>query len=282
MKNFFKLATIGLSSLMLTGCFNLSTSDANEEVVLVAKPWLFGNILPGHEGIYEEPLTNGSTWVAWSTSEYPYIMTPISYTEPFADIISSDNVPMDISATAVISIVRGNSPELHQKFGRHWYANKVQKHFNMLVRNFVRSQKHKSLMNDRTTIEEGQKKLFSELTSYITTQGLPILLEGVILEQATPPEQVINQISETAAQKERALTEAERKNAEEAREGAEAARAIADKAYQNKMGFSPQEFLYSRSLEIEKEKLEIVKDKDDVKVIMNSGSSAQPILSVKP
>jgi uncharacterized membrane protein YqiK len=266
MKNIFKMSFLLIVLSQLTGCFNLSTADANEEVVLIPQPYVFGS-----GGVLEEPVGNGSSWVAWSTKEVSYIVSPLSYEIAFVDVISSDNVPIDLSATAIIQISKGETPVLHENFGTGWYKNKVERQFNMLTRNFVRDNKHKDLMNDRETIQRGQLKIADGLARYIKDEGIPVELQSVILGKANPPKELLVQIAETAAQTERSQTETQRKLAEDTRKEAETSKANADKAYQERMAFTPSEYLTLRSLEIEKEKIQMVKDKQNVTIIMTSG-----------
>ncbi len=263
------LVTALLATTQLSGCFSRVGADANEEVVLTAKPYFFGS-----GGIIEEPVTNGSAWVAWSTSAYRYKVTPQSYTVSFTDVISADNVPMDLSVTAIIAIKRGKTPELHEKFGKNWYDQKIERYFNMLARNFVRDVKHKALMNDKATITEGQERLLTELIAYVNKEGIPVDVQEVILGKATPPKELLVQIASTAAQTERIHTERQRELAEKIRKSAEKAKADADNIYQESMGFTPEQYLALRNIEIEKEKIEMVKEKDNVSIILTSGGGA--------
>ena len=76
-------------------------------------------------------------------------------------------------------------------------------------------------------------------------------------------------------------TQTERVKAEEQRAAAEQAKAVADKAYMREMQFTTAEYLKLREIEIEKEKVDMVKDKNQVNVTMLMGGGATPIYSVK-
>ena len=56
------------------------------------------------------------------------------------------------------------------------------------------------------------------------------------------------------------------------RKQAEINKAIADKSYQNEMGMTITQYLSLRQLEIEKEKIELIKDKKDITIIFGQGS----------
>ena len=64
---------------------------------------------------------------------------------------------------------------------------------------------------------------------------------------------------------------------ETARKQAEINKAIADKAYQNQMNMSTQEYLSLRHLEIEKEKVEMIKNNPNVSIIFGNASPTFPI-----
>ncbi len=276
MKKIIQLGFALIAMSQLTGCFTLSQADANEEIVLIAQPYFGSN-----EGIFSEPVTNGSAWVAFSTKEVSYTISPKSYNISFQDVISSDNVPIDLSATAILQINKGQSPVLHEKFGTGWYKAKVESQFDMLTRNFVRDNKHKDLMNDRATIQRGQLQIAEELSAYLKEEGIPVTLQSVILGKANPPDPLLVQISETAAQTERKQTETQREQAEITRKAAEEAKAEADKAYKTKMDFSAEEYLALRQLEIEKEKIQMVKDKENVTIVLSSGQGTLGTFKVK-
>ncbi|KZX58038.1 hypothetical protein A3709_20720 [Halioglobus sp. HI00S01] len=61
-------------------------------------------------------------------------------------------------------------------------------------------------------------------------------------------------------------------SAELARASAERNKALADQAYMEQMAFTSSEYLTYRAQEIEKEKLDMVKDKDNVSIVMGFGS----------
>ena len=95
----------------LTSCHGVMP-DADEEAVLIKKPWFFG-----HGGVEEEPVTTGNTWCWWSTSSEYFKIIPISYYETLDDIISNENTPLDFKTQIVIRIKKGKSPVLLKNYG---------------------------------------------------------------------------------------------------------------------------------------------------------------------
>ena len=68
---------------------------------------------------------------------------------------------------------------------------------------------------------------------------------------------------------------------QEVRKVSESKRAEADDAYRLKMGLTPDQYIKLRSLEIEKEKVDMVRGKANVNVTMLMGNGATPIYNVK-
>ena len=58
---------------------------------------------------------------------------------------------------------------------------------------------------------------------------------------------------------------------------AEINKAIADRAYQTQMGMSVDEYIHMRQLEIEKEKVELIKDNKNVTIIFGGLQPTYPV-----
>lgn len=251
--------------------FSLVAVDDGEEAVIVKKPWFFG------EGGTVMEAQTGSQWVAPSTSAYYYNLRPQRHSIEFSDITSSDNVPMQIDATVVTRLRPGMTPVLHNRFGQKWYENNVEHQFAAFVRNIVRQNDYISLVSNEAVLLEGQEDIRERLEKYIADNDMPVIIDAVVLGKAVPPKAILEQISATAAQSERSRTEAQRAAAENSREAAELAKAKADNAYLKAMSFTPEQYIMMRQLEIEREKVELVRDKQNVHIIMNSGSAPSPV-----
>ena len=118
-----------LPALTFTSCGKVGPG---EEGVLVKTPWFFG-----HGGVDDEPVSTGLIWTAPTTTCYTFPVIPVQYDEKFADIMSSDNTPVDLSAHALIRIIQGRTPVLLSRFGEKWYENDIQKDFCNEVRNEI-------------------------------------------------------------------------------------------------------------------------------------------------
>ena len=82
------LIFIGLMmTISMTSCHFVSP-DADEEAVLIYKPWIFG-----HGGVNDEPITTGLTWCWATTHSEIFKITPQRYDIEFDDSsLSSDKL----------------------------------------------------------------------------------------------------------------------------------------------------------------------------------------------
>ena len=265
---------------VLTSCHGVSP-DGDEVAVLIKKPWFFG-----HGGVEQDVVSSGLTWCAWTTTSERFKITPVQYTETFEQIITKDNNPIDFTAYLTIRIHQDQAPNLYSDFGKEWYANSIKETFRTMARQSCKSYTMFQLTTDEKITIKLQDSLFNEMTKYVTTikrkdgtVGMPIEIRKVTLGKAQPPDDVIKETMQTAAQKQKELTQAARTNAENARKAAEEAKARADKAYMGTFGMSVDQYLKLRALEIEWEKIELIKDKKDVKMIFFSGAKPTAMVS---
>lgn len=280
MKNKMK-NRVSLVILSMLLCFSMQSCnpayvDAGEEGVFVKTPWFFG-----HGGVDYDPVGTGLSWEAWSTSCIKFKVIPVQYDEKFSDIMSADNTPVDLTAHALIRIKSGYTPLLLDKFGEDWYSNDIQKDFCNEVRNEISKWPMMQLTCKREIYDNMSKKIENVLNAKIKKDGIPIELMKVIIDKASPTSEVMEEYNHTAAQIQAKQTQQAAAQMQVARRDAEIKRAEADDAYRVKMGLNPDEYIKLRSLEIEKEKVEMVRDKGNVKITLLMGNGATPIYNVK-
>tara|TARA_Y100001970_G_C14256689_1_gene876027 strand:+ start:5173 stop:5721 length:549 start_codon:yes stop_codon:yes gene_type:complete len=162
------LGFVLIIGLVITMIFRV-TVEGGQEVVLTAKPILFGK-----EGVLPEPVSAGSAWRAPTTSVHKYLITPIRMDEALNDIVSSDKIPVDFNAYITLQIKAGNSPLLHEKFGAYWYKNNVQDVFRTEVRTFAKGLTGGELISDADSILEGQQSIEEKMQVYINGLELPV------------------------------------------------------------------------------------------------------------
>jgi regulator of protease activity HflC (stomatin/prohibitin superfamily) len=274
MKN-IKLLFIPLATIFISSCTVVSV-DPGEEAVLVEKPWIFGE-----GGVAKNVIPTGRQYVAISTDYQIFKIVPVTYTEEFKDMIPSDNTPVSFNAYIKLQIQAGNSPALYTKFGQDWYTNSIKEAFRTMVRTKASQYRMFELASDRKVSDSIQNFLTDELTKYINKLSIPVNVLQVIIGAITPPEQVLTETKNTAAQNQSILTQQARASAELSRKQAEINKAIADKAYQEEMRMDIHDYLTLRSLEIQKEKIELIKDHPNVSVILNEGNGMSPVFNAK-
>ena len=271
MKKASAITLFVILAISLTCCYRVQP-DPGEESVLVYKPLFFG-----HGGVDETPVSTGATWVAITTDHKEFPITPITITEDFANMIPSDNTPVSFSVYLKAQIKQGKTPELYKKFGAEWYSHSLQASFRTMVRDKASAFKMFDLASKREISAQLEKDIFKDIAAYAKALNLPVDLLQVSIGATTPPEQVLTETKNTAAQNQSILTQSARANAELARKQAEINKAIADQAYKNQMGMSVAEYLHLRQLEIEKEKVELIKDNEKVSIIFGNANPVFPI-----
>lgn len=92
----------------------------------------------------------------------------------------------------------------------------------------------------------------------------------------------MEEYNHTASAIQKLQTEEANARMQEVRKISEAKRAEADDAYRVRMGLTPDQFIRLRSLEIERDKVDMVRDKKNVNITMLMGNGAQPYFKVNP
>jgi regulator of protease activity HflC (stomatin/prohibitin superfamily) len=271
-----KILVVTLCAFVLTACSRV-TADAGEQRVLIEKPWFFG-----HGGVDPEPVTTGGIWVAASTDSVNVSMQPLRFDEEFEDMMSANNVPVSFHAavrlqvTDAVELVRhftggyNCAPEPNANSNQLcWYVTNVQKMFQNLIRSDCKRYTMSQLAIDQTSVQELESTVKKELEEYLDQQHMPVKVHEVVVGRVSPPKIVEDQQKETAAQQQRAQTEAQKKIAEDARRAAELSRAAADSAYQQAMGLTSQQF-------VELQRIKMCAEKQTCQVFL--GSMPTPIV----
>lgn len=236
-----------------TGCVRTFTADVDKEVVLVQKPWFFG-----HGGVEPTPLKTGRVWGVTTTEGIEVVVQPQKFEEPFDDLMSRDNVPLDFHVVARMQVQ--NSVELISTYGQDWYKNNVQQQFRNFVRDSAKLYSMPELSVSQEAVQKLEQNVFEKLTKYFNGQlevegghafksVFPVKVLDITVGRVNPPEEVMNRFAETAAWQQQIKTEGQKKLAEDARAAAEASRAKADRAYQEERGLTVEQYLRLKQLE---------------------------------
>ena len=262
----------------MTSC-SLCAVDGGEEGVFIKQPYFFGD-----GGVVEEPLRQGSEWKVFSTNFVKYSIVNTKYSVAFDDIATDEATPLDITAHIILKIKEGKSPTLHKNYGVDWYKNNVLETFSKHVRNFVSMHDMRTLISERDCYEVIEKTLKDDMTNYFAelsqAKEFPIEVINVVIDKAKPNNNVLEELNNTAIYMQQKQTEIMKQDMQKERKKTEHLRALADKEYQLTMGFTPSQFIALRGLELENQKIEMIKNKTNVNVDVMLGQTT-PMWDIK-
>lgn len=237
-----KNTILAIAILATVGCTRISV-DPGHEAVVIKKPWLFG-----HGGVDPSPVKPGLELAALSTDSVDVVMQPVTYDENFDDIMPKDNNPVDYHAAVRLQIT--DSVDLVTNFGPEFYKNNIQRQFQTMNRNQVRQYSMPELALQQEVVQRVEAELEKELAAFLATNKIPVAVRGVTLGKISPQKEIISAYNETGVQQQRAKTEQQRALAEEQRKVAETKRAIADRAYQENLGLSAEQYIRLQQIKV--------------------------------
>ena len=233
----------------LNSCINVAPG-AGEEAVLIHKPYIFG-----HGGIDEKPVETGRQYEWISTSYVIVSMLPQKFDEKLDDAASNDNTLLDFNTQIQLQVKDNRSPILIKNYGSNWYVNVIQEVYRNTVRNYISKFGPFDLMSNREVLDSINYAVKDDMECYIEELSaksgeLPIDVVNVVVGRAIPNEKQKAEMDNTAAATQAKRTEESRFEMLKAKEAAERQRAIADKAYQEEMGLSADQFIQLKAWEV--------------------------------
>lgn len=252
MKNVVLLGLL-CSCVIFSGCTTVAP-EAGEEGVKVHKPWIFGT-----GGVDMTPVETGLEYT-WLSTDYVIVnMLPKAYDEDLDDATSNDNTLLDFNTQIQLQVKDNMSPVLIKNYGENWYNSVIKEVYRNTVRGYISKYGPFDLMSNREVLDSINLFVKNDMHNYITLlsvkQGeLPIDVVNVVVGRAIPNERQKAEMDATAAATQAKRTEESRRDMLVAREAAERQRAIADKAYQDELGLTTDQFIQLRAWEIIKEK----------------------------
>ena len=250
MKKKTMLSALSLCLMMgLNSCINVAPG-AGEEAVLIHKPYIFG-----HGGIDEKPVETGRQYEWFSTSYVIVSMLPQKFDEKLDDAASNDNTLLDFNTQIQLQVEDNKSPVLIKNYGSNWYVNVIQEVYRNTVRNYISKFGPFDLMSNREVLDSINFAVKNDMERYIEELSaksgeLPIDVVNVVVGRAIPNEKQKAEMDNTAAATQAKRTEESRFEMLKAKEAAERQRAIADKAYQEEMGLSADQFIQLKAWEV--------------------------------
>lgn len=215
-------------------------TEAGYQTVLVDQPFF------GDGGVRPKPMEPGRMVVFRTTQGIPVQSTPITYAERFGDLPTKDNSLLNFQTSIQVKVT--DPVMLISKFGENWYENNIVRPFTSSFRDITKSKTMTQIMSDPQTSQEMEQKLIAIMNEKVRGDGIPVVVMDFNMGQGRPSDEVVDQMNQTIAQQQASKTYIEAKNAQDQRKESEIARAVADKAYADKMNFSPEQIIQLESI----------------------------------
>lgn len=251
-KKFLGMLLVLFVCVSMVACSE-AAPDAGHEVVVVEKPWVFGD-----GGIRPESVKTGRQYFAPSSEMLDVNMQPRQQQFTFDDLFTSDGVPLDFHVSVQYQIT--DAVKLAKDFGADdtaqgmgFFLRVLDRPFQSLVRDAVKKHGLNEMAIIVTAANEVDAEVTSRFAEVIKATGVPIRLQSVTLGRANPPDAIKHQRIATAEQEQRQNTEKQAMLAEDQRLGHEKSRAAADNGYREAMHLSPEQFVQLKQMETLKE-----------------------------
>ena len=249
--------TVGLAAVAavvaLSACSTVQP-DAGHEAVLVRKPLIFGS-----GGVDDTPVKTGLKYVAFTTECIDVNMQPRRVDVEFTDLMTSDGVPIDFHAvltlqvTDSVKLVRDFGADMTDNTSPGFWMRNLDQPFRTAVRDAVKAHGMNEMAIQATAAEQVDRVVTDHLLAIIKETGVPVKVLDVSLGRANPPDAILHQRVETAAQEQRINTEKQKKLAEDQRKLAEESRAAADQAYNQKMGLNTEQYVALQAIQMQRD-----------------------------
>jgi hypothetical protein len=245
-------AAVFLAVVGVAACRTV-TPDAGYEAVLVRKPLVFGS-----GGVDSTAVHTGLKYVAFTTEAVYVNMQPRRIDAEFTDLMTSDGVPIDFHAvitlqvTDSVKMVRDYGADFSGNVPGFWMRN-LDQPFRTAVRDSVKTHGMNEMAIQATAAEAVDKVVTEHLLQIVKETGVPVRILDLSLGRANPPDAILHQRVETAAQEQRINTEKQKKLAEDQRKLAEEARAAADQAYNQKMGLNTEQYVALQAIQMQRD-----------------------------
>ena len=244
----FSFALLLMVSMTMTSCIGCTEVDADEEVVLIDKPWFVG-----HGGVQSAPVSTGLKWIWMSTDTEHFKIVPFKHQVDMDDLFSDDNTPLDFHTIIITQIKQGKSPILLQNYGVDWFDTNLYNEYCNLVRDHISQHSPFDLMSNRSILNDIDAKVLARMRQFVDSlskeKEFPIIIRQVTIGKATPNEKQLEEMNNTAKAVQAKQTQERQAEVELAREKAERQRARADKAYREELGLSTQDFISLKWIE---------------------------------
>lgn len=273
MKRFLAMFSIALVAMMvMTSCHGVAP-DADEEAVLIYKPWFFGS-----GGVDDEPVETGLTWCYWSTSSETFKIIPVKNQVDMNDLFSDDNTPLDFHTIIITQIEKGKTPILLQNYGKDWFNTNIYNEYCKFVRNHISQHSPFDLMSNRQVLDSIDMAVLKQTQDLVAKlskdKEFPVIIKQVTIGKAIPNDKQLEEMNNTAKAVQAKQTQDREAEVQMARGKAERERAKADRAYMEQLGLTIGQF-------IELRKWEVIEKKKDANIDVVVGDSPTQMWNIR-
>lgn len=270
MKKFIAILSIAFMVMTsMTSCIGCAKADADEEIVLIDKPWFVG-----HGGVDETPVGTGLKWIWMSTDTVSFKIVPFKHQVDMNDLFSDDNTPLDFHTIIITQIIKGKTPILLKNYGTDWFNTNLYNYYCNLVRDHISQHSPFDLMSNRAILNDIDAKVLKQMQEYVAQlskeKEFPVTIKQVTIGKAIPNKEQLEEMNKTAKAVQAKQTQDRLREVEESREKVERQRAKADKAYREELGLSTQDFISLKWIETI-----AAKQGANIDVLVGGGSTSQ-------
>ena len=261
-------------SMTMTSCIGCTTVDADEETVLIDKPWFLG-----HGGVQDKAVETGLEWIWWSTDTETFKIVPVKHQVNMEDLFSDDNTPLDFHTVIITQIEKGKTPILLKNYGKEWFDTNIYNEYCKFVRNHVSQNSPFDLISNRQVLDSIDAKVLKQTQDLVAKlskdKEFPVIVKQVIIGKGIPNEKQLEEMNNTAKAVQARQTQDREAEVQMARGKAERERAKADRAYMEQLGLTIPQF-------IELRKWEVIEKKNGANIdVVVGGGNAGMIYNVK-
>jgi hypothetical protein len=220
--------------------------NAGEEATLTKKPWFYGE-----KGINLTPLSAQTIWSVQSTDIDITSVQPFVLNEHFLQLLTADDIPIDIDIHFTFQHIKGKTPELIQNFGKDqaWYVNNLKEPLKNTIEKFIKKQSYQKITGDENTSIELQEHITYGVNDFLHSNQIPTNLLDVRVGAINIPKSILDIALTNEEERQKLQTQIIRKDIEKAS-------AEADKTYMDKMNISIKDYIKLKQLELKKKELE--------------------------
>ena len=245
----FSFVMMLMMSMTMTSCIGCTTVDADEETVLIDKPWFWG-----HGGVQDEAVETGLKWVWWSTDTETFKIVPVKHQVNMEDLFSDDNTPLDFHTVIITQIEKGKTPILLKNYGKEWFDTNIYNEYCKFVRNHVSQNSPFDLISNRQVLDSIDSKVLKQTQDLVAKlskdKEFPVIIKQVIIGKGIPNEKQLEEMNNTAKAVQARQTQDREAEVQMARGKAERERAKADRAYMEQLGLTIPQFIELRKWEV--------------------------------